>query len=104
MGWESGWRRHFFVSCCAVMCCCAVLCSAAQAAGVVPVAHNSGGPRDDIVTPGVTGYLATEPDEYADAFAHVLNAKVRHGRRAAGAELISVCGAARRATSLVDGA
>ena len=47
-----------------------------QAAGVLPVAHNSGGPRDDIVCHGVTGFLATEPREYASMFAAVLDGRV----------------------------
>jgi alpha-1,2-mannosyltransferase len=38
-----------------------------QAAGVIPIAHNSGGPKCDIVAPGVTGFLAASVDEYADA-------------------------------------
>ncbi|RHZ30080.1 hypothetical protein DYB31_001508 [Aphanomyces astaci] len=35
-----------------------------MAAGLVVIAHDSGGPREDIVKPG-TGYLATTPEEYA---------------------------------------
>lgn len=47
-----------------------------QAAGVITIAHNSGGPREDIVLPvgGVpSGYLASTPEEYADAMAEVLD-------------------------------
>ena len=36
-------------------------------AGLIVVAHNSGGPQTDIISPGVNGYLATTSDEYADA-------------------------------------
>ncbi|KAJ7505759.1 mannosyltransferase [Mycena galericulata] len=39
-----------------------------MAAGVIPIAHNSGGPRDDIVVPfqgEITGYHATTPAEFA---------------------------------------
>ena len=41
-----------------------------MAAGLVVVAHNSGGPRDDIICVEEghrTGYLAATPEEYADA-------------------------------------
>lgn len=46
-----------------------------MAAGVVPVAHNSGGPKQDIVVPfddQTTGFLATTPEEYADSMSHIL--------------------------------
>lgn len=46
-----------------------------QAAGVIPVAHNSGGPKSDIVVPyqgKPTGYLASTPAEYAEQFAKIL--------------------------------
>ena len=36
-----------------------------MAAGVIMIAHNSGGPKLDIVEDGVTGYLAATADEYA---------------------------------------
>ncbi|KAF0699414.1 Aste57867_10022 [Aphanomyces stellatus] len=42
-----------------------------MAAGLVVVAHNSGGPREDIVKPG-TGFLATTPDEYASYMYDIL--------------------------------
>ncbi|EQC42690.1 hypothetical protein SDRG_00417 [Saprolegnia diclina VS20] len=42
-----------------------------MAAGVVVIAHNSGGPAADIVKPG-TGYLATTADEYAANMHRVL--------------------------------
>ena len=42
-----------------------------MAAGLVAIAHDSGGPRADIVVPapdgGRTGYLASTVDGYADA-------------------------------------
>jgi len=48
-----------------------------MAAGLIVIAHNSGGPKSDIVTTstgddsgagsGRTGFLATAADEYADA-------------------------------------
>lgn len=46
-----------------------------QTAGCIPIAHNSAGPKMDIVVPhqGVaTGLLAETPEEYADAMALVL--------------------------------
>eukprot|EP00038_Savillea_parva_P012198 m.202936 g.202936 ORF g.202936 m.202936 type:complete len:483 (+) comp21990_c0_seq1:153-1601(+) len=46
-----------------------------MAAGAIPLAHNSAGPRMDIVTPGddgePTGRLATTEDEYASALAEL---------------------------------
>jgi hypothetical protein len=52
---------------------------AGSRAGVVPIAHNSGGPAADIVTleavPGglqATGYLCTSEDEFAAAITDVL--------------------------------
>jgi alpha-1,2-mannosyltransferase len=39
-----------------------------MAAGLLTIAHNSGGPQTDIIVePGVTGFLATTADEYAKA-------------------------------------
>lgn len=52
-----------------------------MAAGVIPIANNSGGPREDIVLPARdtegdglqrTGYLASTREEYADAITQVL--------------------------------
>eukprot|EP00008_Paramoeba_atlantica_P001349 CAMPEP_0201501614 /NCGR_PEP_ID=MMETSP0151_2-20130828/83682_1 /ASSEMBLY_ACC=CAM_ASM_000257 /TAXON_ID=200890 /ORGANISM="Paramoeba atlantica, Strain 621/1 / CCAP 1560/9" /LENGTH=60 /DNA_ID=CAMNT_0047895131 /DNA_START=1046 /DNA_END=1225 /DNA_ORIENTATION=+ len=37
-----------------------------MAAGLIPVAHNSGGPKMDIVIHD-TGYLAKDPKEYGEA-------------------------------------
>ncbi|KAF9907992.1 asparagine-linked glycosylation protein [Linnemannia zychae] len=48
-----------------------------MAAGLVPVAHNSAGPKMDIVCPynnEPTGYLASTPQEFADAIEKVLAA------------------------------
>jgi alpha-1,2-mannosyltransferase len=42
-------------------------------AGLNVVAHNSGGPQTDIITPGVNCYLATTADEYADALHQALS-------------------------------
>ena len=46
-----------------------------QTAGCIPIAHDSAGPRMDIVVPSggvATGLLAETPEEYADAMAYVL--------------------------------
>jgi len=59
------WNEHFGISVVEMM-----------AAGLVVVAHDSGGPSMDIVTPfndQKTGYLATTPGEYADALAEALD-------------------------------
>lgn len=58
-GLHSMWNEHFGIGVVEMM-----------AAGVVTVAHNSGGPKSDIVVPfnGVrTGFLAATPSQYADA-------------------------------------
>lgn len=46
-----------------------------MAAGKVVLAHNSGGPKLDIVVPfegGQTGFLASDEDSYADAIERIL--------------------------------
>lgn len=46
-----------------------------MAAGVIPIAHNSGGPAMDIVTPIndiKTGFLASSVEEYAEAIARIM--------------------------------
>jgi len=51
-----------------------------MAAGAIPIAHDSAGPREDIVVPWVgddgstqpTGFLAASADEFADAITQVL--------------------------------
>ncbi|KAF9583621.1 asparagine-linked glycosylation protein [Lunasporangiospora selenospora] len=48
-----------------------------MASGLIPVAHNSAGPKMDIVQPfnnQPTGYLAAKPQEFADAIEKVLSA------------------------------
>jgi alpha-1,2-mannosyltransferase len=55
------WNEHFGIGIVEMM-----------AAGVIVVAHNSGGPKLDIVTPHQTGYLATTAGEYADALHEAL--------------------------------
>ncbi|CAD0203654.1 unnamed protein product [Chrysodeixis includens] len=58
------WNEHFGIS--VVEC---------MAAGLVTIAHRSGGPLADIVNPAPparTGFLAAEPDEYARAILEVI--------------------------------
>jgi len=47
-----------------------------MAAGLITIAHNSGGPKSDIVLPNEeklpTGYLACSEEEYADAMYNTL--------------------------------
>jgi len=44
-----------------------------MASGVVPVSHNSGGPKSDIVKIGETGYLAESAKEYAVCINRILS-------------------------------
>lgn len=58
------WNEHFGIS--VVEC---------MAAGLITIAHRSGGPLADIVAPhgaSRTGYLAAEPEEYARAILEVI--------------------------------
>lgn len=36
-----------------------------QAAGLAVIAHNSGGPKEDIIQNEINGFLAQTPEEYA---------------------------------------
>ena len=49
------------------------------AAGLVVIAHASGGPKDDILTPedGDVGFLCSTADEYATAMEEVLRGSPR---------------------------
>lgn len=53
-----------------------------MAAGAIPIAHNSGGPKEDIVVNQIkeggiqnVGYLCATPDEYCDAIIEILGMK-----------------------------
>jgi len=57
---------------------CAASCLSVMLVGVIPIAHNSGGPRADIVVdveteagPQRTGYLAATLEEYSQAITTV---------------------------------
>ena len=77
-----------------------------QAAGAIPIAHNSAGPQMDIVVPSfqtgakvgndsATGFLAVEPGEYAEAMANVFSlspakkSKIRTNARSHASERFS---------------
>lgn len=65
VGLHTMWNEHFGIGVVEFM-----------AAGVVTVAHNSGGPRSDIVVEhggGPTGFLAATADEYAAAMQRVFD-------------------------------
>jgi alpha-1,2-mannosyltransferase len=65
VGIHTMWNEHFGISVVEMM-----------AAGLVVVAHDSGGPSMDIVTSfedQQTGYLASTPSEYANALAEALD-------------------------------
>ncbi|EFJ50473.1 hypothetical protein VOLCADRAFT_103930 [Volvox carteri f. nagariensis] len=64
-----------------------------MAAGVVPIAHNSAGPKQDIVKPvqgddgceQVTGFLSTSAEEYSEAITRVLTMDQRERMKIAAA-------------------
>ncbi|KAM6178560.1 GDP-Man:Man(3)GlcNAc(2)-PP-Dol alpha-1,2-mannosyltransferase [Rhynchocyon petersi] len=65
LGLHTMWNEHFGIG--VVEC---------MAAGTIILAHNSGGPKLDIVVPhsgDVTGFLADSEDDYAETMAHVLS-------------------------------
>ena len=65
IGLHTMWNEHFGIGVVELM-----------AAGVVPVAHDSGGPRADIVVPfegATTGFRATTAEEYADRMHDILS-------------------------------
>jgi alpha-1,2-mannosyltransferase len=59
------WNEHFGISIVEMM-----------NAGLLTIAHNSGGPKSDTIVPyqgQVTGFLATTADEYAKAILEALH-------------------------------
>ncbi|NP_898965.1 GDP-Man:Man(3)GlcNAc(2)-PP-Dol alpha-1,2-mannosyltransferase isoform 2 [Mus musculus] len=65
IGLHTMWNEHFGIG--VVEC---------MAAGTVILAHNSGGPKLDIVIPHegqITGFLAESEEGYADSMAHILS-------------------------------
>lgn len=61
IGLHTMWNEHFGISVVEMM-----------AAGVVTIAHNSGGPKSDIIQNNSTGYLATSEQEYSKHMKDVL--------------------------------
>jgi len=61
IGLHSMWNEHFGISIVEMM-----------AAGMIVIAHKSGGPLKDIVVDG-TGFLAASADEYADCLAEAID-------------------------------
>ncbi len=51
-----------------------------MAAGLIVVAHDSGGPKADIIQKNVTGYLATTVEEYAEALHQALKLPTQEAR------------------------
>ena len=49
------WNEHFGIAVVELM-----------AAGLITIAHDSGGPKMDIIQPGMTGYLANTAEEYTN--------------------------------------
>mmetsp|Transcript_7333 Transcript_7333/g.7187 ORF Transcript_7333/g.7187 Transcript_7333/m.7187 type:complete len:83 (+) Transcript_7333:896-1144(+) len=44
-----------------------------MAAGLITIANNSGGPREDIIKHKVTGLLASQAEEYADCLEYAFD-------------------------------
>lgn len=62
VGIHTMWNEHFGIGIVEMM-----------AAGLVVVAHNSGGPKADIIDVGRTGFLASTAEEYADRIFQIFN-------------------------------
>lgn len=65
------WNEHFGIGIVEMM-----------AAGLIVVAHNSGGPASDIVHDKQTGFLAATADEYAEALHQAFQAGDEMRRKA----------------------
>mmetsp|Transcript_63678 Transcript_63678/g.94538 ORF Transcript_63678/g.94538 Transcript_63678/m.94538 type:complete len:293 (+) Transcript_63678:92-970(+) len=71
VGIHTMWNEHFGIGVVEMM-----------AAGLITIAHNSGGPKADILAPfkgNMTGYLASTEEEYADAMYEALVESKRTG-------------------------
>eukprot|EP00520_Triparma_pacifica_P010046 CAMPEP_0118635676 /NCGR_PEP_ID=MMETSP0785-20121206/2202_1 /TAXON_ID=91992 /ORGANISM="Bolidomonas pacifica, Strain CCMP 1866" /LENGTH=407 /DNA_ID=CAMNT_0006526723 /DNA_START=89 /DNA_END=1309 /DNA_ORIENTATION=- len=60
VGIHTMWNEHFGIGVVEMM-----------AAGLITIAHNSGGPKADIIKPGVDGYLADSVETYANALKEI---------------------------------
>jgi alpha-1,2-mannosyltransferase len=56
------WNEHFGIAVVELM-----------AAGLITIAHNSGGPKLDIISPGKTGFLADTVDSYAETMSQIFD-------------------------------
>ncbi|GMH66743.1 hypothetical protein TL16_g04499, partial [Triparma laevis f. inornata] len=76
IGLHSMWNEHFGIGVVEML-----------AAGLVTIAHDSGGPKADIISPGETGFLASSEEEYAskmhDVLTSVNNDEIHQLRKAA---------------------
>jgi len=91
VGLHSMWNEHFGISIVEM-----------QAAGVIPIAHNSGGPKLDIVDPGRTGFLAATEAEYASALHRIFSSRSAGGRHGADGDEVdcdAVAAAARESSA-----
>jgi alpha-1,2-mannosyltransferase len=70
VGLHTMWNEHFGIGIVEMM-----------AAGLLTVAHNSGGPATDLIVPGQTGFLAATVDEYATALFQALTMKPEESQR-----------------------
>lgn len=73
IGVHAMWNEHFGISVVELM-----------AAGILMIAHRSGGPRMDIIETSEgsqTGYLASEPEEYAKCIATILYSTKENAER-----------------------
>jgi alpha-1,2-mannosyltransferase len=68
IGLHCMWNEHFGIGVVEYM-----------AAGLLTVAHESGGPRADIIDDGENGYLASSKEEYAAYFLQLFDWEVREG-------------------------
>mmetsp|Transcript_3709 Transcript_3709/g.7945 ORF Transcript_3709/g.7945 Transcript_3709/m.7945 type:complete len:449 (+) Transcript_3709:448-1794(+) len=59
-GLHTMWNEHFGISVVELM-----------AAGLITLAHDSGGPKADIIHPSKNGFLAATAEEYAEKLAHI---------------------------------
>ncbi len=62
VGLHTMWNEHFGIGVVEMM-----------AAGLITIAHNSGGPKSDIIVPYTDGYLASTEEEYAVAMNDALD-------------------------------
>jgi alpha-1,2-mannosyltransferase len=62
IGIHTMWNEHFGIGIVEMM-----------QSGCLVIAHNSGGPKEDIISAGSTGFLASTPEEYAERMDTILS-------------------------------